>query len=110
MKSSRSRLAIAIRSFIALAILSVSYLHAVAQEESDIITLQTNLPIGSDFNIDIVPYEETPTFDIQGVSGTLDDGYTLTSQTVTIKGRIEELSCNKSEITHIDLSKTIAVR
>ena len=105
MQSTKNLLGKTTRLFIALTILSVSYLQSFAQEESDIITIQTKLPVGSEFDIDITPYEDTPKFDIQGVSGNLDDGYKLTSQTVTIKGRIKELICNKREITHLDLSK-----
>ena len=75
----------------------------MGQNSIDIIRLQTTKSVGEDFNISI-EVTEGGSFTIEGLNGNDEDGYTIGSQTIVVKGNIESLTCYKNDLTQIDLS------
>ena len=83
-------------------------LHAetLAQTTAEVatITLTTSRPIGQKISLMIKAEDD---FTVEGVDGVPFDGsyikYTLTSQTITIRGRITQLACWGNDLTAISL-------
>lgn len=75
----------------------------MGQNPKDIIRLQTSKAIGEVFNIDIEA-ANGETFSIEGVNGNEEDGYTVSSQNIVVKGNIVSLTCYKNDLIQIDLS------
>lgn len=74
------------------------------QAKQATITLTTSRPIGQKISLMIKAEDD---FTIEGVDGVPFDGshikYTLTSQTITIRGRITQLACWGNDLTAISL-------
>ena len=77
--------------------------NAVGQTTTDVIRLKTDKNIGEEFNIDIETANNSA-FTIEGLNGNDEDGYTVKSQTIVVKGNIESMTCYKNSIVQIDLS------
>ncbi len=90
--------------FIMLLIMTVSAGNVAAQES--VITFVSEKQIGSIVSLWI--YTQDPNMELSGISGELVNGgwgdYILDSQTVTIKGNIEQFNCGNTAITSLTLS------
>lgn len=74
------------------------------QHQQATITFTTSRPIGQKISLMIKAEDD---FTVEGVDGVPFDGsyikYTLTSQTITIRGRIKQLACWGNDLTAISL-------
>ena len=72
-----------------------------------VITMTTSRAVGEEIGLSI---KANGNVAIEGAQETSDyDTYTLTSQTVTIRGDVTELDCRESQLTSLDVSKNIAL-
>ena len=74
-----------------------------------VITMTTSKPIGSIIDLTI---EANGNITIEGIKGTPSLGwrsYTLSDQTVTIRGNVTELDCSFNQLTSLDVSGCIAL-
>lgn len=90
--------------FILLLVMAVFAGKVSAQEST--ITFTTEKAVGSTVNL-LISVEDT-NIEFTGITGTLISGqfanYTLTSQTVTIKGNVIFFNCERNQITSLTLS------
>ena len=73
-----------------------------------VITMTTSRAVGEEIGLSI---KANGNVAIEGAQETSDyDTYTLTSQTVTIRGDVTELDCRESQLTSLDVSKNTALK
>ena len=75
----------------------------MGQTSADIIRLQTTKAVGEEINFEIEA-TEGGAFTVEGLNGNEDDGYTVSAQTIVVKGDVESIICYKCDLVQIDLS------
>lgn len=82
-----------------------------AQEPT--ITMKTNKAIGDSIYLDLVPesddYSEILIEGAEGEIASGRSGLVLTSQTITIKGKVTHLYCNNNELVFLDVSENLSL-